>query len=84
MANSCQNVDVWKLEAQWDREAERTGYIGAERLNGLIIIWTENGQTQKLNQEQIVQDFVVHTADRTTFRQVSTSTTETSTTTNVA
>lgn len=47
-----------------------------ERLTGLVLIHIENGQAKKVNQEQIVEDFVVHKAQRITFRHVSTIATE--------
>lgn len=48
-----------------------TAHIGTETLTGLVIICSENGQAEKFNKEQIVEDFMVESAKRMLFREVS-------------
>lgn len=47
------NENVRKLK-QGDKNAEGTGFTGAEKLSGLVIIHNKNAKAKKLNREAIV------------------------------
>ncbi len=48
-----------------------TGYSWTERLSGLVILCFQNERAEKLNLEQIAEDFVAHKTRRMKSRQVS-------------